>query len=286
MARRGRYLEVLVEALENSNLDKNSNIISPAYLEDKVSKSMREIDVLITQGQGHHQIKMAFECKDWIKKVGCPEVEAFANKIEHLAIHKAIIVSASGFSKPAIKKANFYNISCLSMESVPQIDWVLFDSCVVKTTKPIRNEWFIDGDEPEIKNIKSMKVIHDDGYKLDETFMNENATKIISEFVDIDPLLIDKEYSYTFKLLFTGFKIIDLDTSNEYKATSIECTLTFKVIESSAPVKPFIYRDEVEDQIVSEGVTIPVQLSKDEHKNIVLLSKGNGQRKVILTQSE
>nr|WP_322523652.1 restriction endonuclease [Vibrio parahaemolyticus] len=132
MPRKGRVLELLVEAIEKNLGSGDFNITSPAYLEDRVTNQKREIDVLLTQGHGRHKFLTAFECKDLNRKVGVPELEAFHTKTKDLQINKAILVSSKGFANTALKKAKFYNIICLTLSELEAIDWLQTKEVIIK----------------------------------------------------------------------------------------------------------------------------------------------------------
>lgn len=68
---------------------------------------------------------LALECRDRSRKVGVPDIEAFRKKCDRTAIHRSIIVSASGFTKTALKKAEALEIGCLGLEEAACFDWCL-----------------------------------------------------------------------------------------------------------------------------------------------------------------
>jgi hypothetical protein len=81
--------------------------------------------VVVTFALQHHSIVLALECRDRSRKVGVPEVEAFRNKCDRTGVHRAVIVSASGFTTTAIKKAEALEIGCLGLEDADRFDWCL-----------------------------------------------------------------------------------------------------------------------------------------------------------------
>ncbi len=70
MPREGRNLEKLTHALEKYMAEKGATVESPGFVEDRITGQKREIDVLITQGEGHHKQIIAIECKDRKTPVG------------------------------------------------------------------------------------------------------------------------------------------------------------------------------------------------------------------------
>ena len=100
MARAGRTLEMLVAHLERVLLgNEGVTVQSPGHLRDKITEEDREFDVLVTITRAHHVLHIAFEVKDWKRKVGSPEVEQFVTKTRDTDIQGKVFVSSSGFSK-------------------------------------------------------------------------------------------------------------------------------------------------------------------------------------------
>jgi len=124
MPKAGRDLETLVALIERSIHGTNGvSVHSPLHLPDIDTGDMREHDVVIEFQHGHHRLTIALECRDRTSKVGSPAVEAFWAKCLKTGIHSGIIVSASGFSKPALEKARRFNIQCLSLAEAEGYDW-------------------------------------------------------------------------------------------------------------------------------------------------------------------
>jgi hypothetical protein len=122
--RPGENLQRLVRALEQAtNNAPNIRVESPKRLPDKDTGQPREHDVVLTFALSHHTVVMALECRDRSRKVGVPDVEAFRRKCDRTGVHRAIIVSATGFTKTALKKAANEEIGCLGLEEVPRFDW-------------------------------------------------------------------------------------------------------------------------------------------------------------------
>jgi Restriction endonuclease len=123
--RRGRALEELVAAIERAlALDSTAKITSPGRIRHRVTGKMREVDVLITRGDGRHKIVTAIECKDWKKVVSDIVVEHFAKKCAALHVNKVIIVSSKGFTREALIDAQHEGVSCLSLSDATSFDWM------------------------------------------------------------------------------------------------------------------------------------------------------------------
>ena len=136
MARKGRNLERLVSAIERAtNLEGNVRFASPKRLRDKDTGKPREHDVVLTFKQAHHDITLAIECRDRTRKIGTPEVEAFSSKCGRTGVDRGVLVSSVGFTKPALMKAQSFNIGCLSLEQASGFDWCLSRGLDVRRRK-------------------------------------------------------------------------------------------------------------------------------------------------------
>lgn len=128
MARKGRYREIVVSQIEKllSNND-NLEIITPAFLEDKVTKQKREVDILIKGKIGYHELLIGIECRQRKHKDDTRWIEELGNKKNDIGIDKIIAVSSSDFTEPAKLKAKHYNIDLRLLKDVGSdsiSDWI------------------------------------------------------------------------------------------------------------------------------------------------------------------
>jgi hypothetical protein len=120
----GENLQRLVRVLEQAtNNTPNVRVESPKRLPDKDTGRLREHDVVLTFSLSHHSMLVALECRDRSRKVGVPDVEAFCKKCDRTGVHRAIIVSSTGFTKTALKKAESMEIGCLGLEEADRFNW-------------------------------------------------------------------------------------------------------------------------------------------------------------------
>lgn len=116
----GKALEQLVMAIqEYQKNNPDTHIVSNAILRDRAGVD-REVDVFVRNTFQGENIGIAFECKDYKRKVGVNIVDEFKSKCNDIPdIHKGIIVSPSGFTDGAKKKAQFLGISLCQIDNVP-----------------------------------------------------------------------------------------------------------------------------------------------------------------------
>ncbi len=99
-------------------------ISSPLRLRDKDTGQLREHDVVITRATHHGPNLTAIECRDHSRKVGVPEIEAFAKKCEKTGIHRGIVVAANGFTNTARIKAKALNLTCMELAEAEAFEWI------------------------------------------------------------------------------------------------------------------------------------------------------------------
>lgn len=112
-------------ALLTATLSGHAKVTESAMLEDKVTQEKREVDVLVTTTAATYQVNLAIEVVSWGRPADVPWVEKMRSKHENLLTDKLILVSESGFSSAAKRKATFYGIETLTVEEACEADWPL-----------------------------------------------------------------------------------------------------------------------------------------------------------------
>lgn len=146
----GENLQRFVRALEKvTNNAPNIKVESPKRMRDKDTGRLREHDVVLTFSLSHHNLVMALECRDRSRKIGAPDVEAFKKKCDRTGVHRAMMVSASGFTSTALKKAEAMDIGCLALEEVDRFDWCLAPGVLHQIRHLVAGPpWHIETAEP------------------------------------------------------------------------------------------------------------------------------------------
>ncbi len=135
MPRRTNTFQRLI-ALVNRQLDDNAQVVESALLTDAITGGQREVDVLIKATIADYETHIAIECIDWKRKADVTWVEKMFQKHQFLSTNKLILVSRSGFSRNAIKKAEFHNILELTLEDAIDQNWLQkIKSVVISTCK-------------------------------------------------------------------------------------------------------------------------------------------------------
>lgn len=175
-----------IVALLNAALAEQCTVVESAMLRDKVTNEEREVDILLTTKAGTYQFSIGIEVVSWARRAGTPWVERMLAKHENLPVDKLVLVSKSGFTKPALKKAKFYGIEALTVESALSIDWDLVANLAGKGIFEVTT----------LKYDCSFVCVFEDGSRekidapLNTNVPSEIGTKTLNEFVR---LLIERE---------------------------------------------------------------------------------------------
>jgi hypothetical protein len=92
---------------------------------DKITEEPREIDVLISTNASGYEVNIAIEVYAHKRKADTPWVESMHSKHSSLPTDKLILVSESGFTSPAQRKAKFYGFEAVTIETALAADWKL-----------------------------------------------------------------------------------------------------------------------------------------------------------------
>ncbi len=95
-------------------MDTEAMVMHNQRITDKHGHS-RQFDVVIRGKLGSYEMLGVIECKDWKRKVGTQEVEAFVTKARGVNANLTLLASKSGFTKPALEKARHYGIGTISL---------------------------------------------------------------------------------------------------------------------------------------------------------------------------
>jgi hypothetical protein len=124
MPKRSNRFQRLI-ALLNATLADHAHVTESAMLTDAVTGEQREVDVLIRTRAATYDVAIGIEIVGWSRPAGTPWIEKMRGKHENLPTDKLILVSETGFSKPATKKARFHNIETLTIGEALSADWPL-----------------------------------------------------------------------------------------------------------------------------------------------------------------
>jgi len=111
--RPGIAFEKMVAAMQ-AQIDPASTVTHNEIIIDRLGHA-RQFDVVIRGRFAGQKMLGVIECKDWKRKVGNPDVDAFVTKARDVNANFKVMMSRSGFAKPALEKCADYGIQALSL---------------------------------------------------------------------------------------------------------------------------------------------------------------------------
>ena len=149
MAKLGKPYENLV-ALVAAALHPGATIEVGEWVEGP--DGAREIDVSVRGQIEDRQTFILIECKDWKLDVGIAAIDALDSKRHDVRADKTIIVSNSGFTQPALRKARRKEIMCVSalVHGNEIVRFVLNREFLAKKLSVERYTWkiYVPGEHP------------------------------------------------------------------------------------------------------------------------------------------
>jgi hypothetical protein len=220
----GRRLEKIVANIERL-LGEGVVVRERFRIRDAVSETLREFDVVITANDAASKVLVAIECKDHGRPLDQEVIEAFVTKCADSALEQRAMVSGSGFSAGAIKKASHYGILLLELvgeETIGWPSWFAPRSLGVKNTVwSIESGVLFDENKQPIPNFRAQggeKILTGEGgsasiLDLASVWMNDpdsgrgivvppGSTQLVSAIVDLPemPTLIPQPGGKEFRV--------------------------------------------------------------------------------------
>lgn len=270
--KKGRSLELLVEALEK-NLSDDSNILieSPKRLLDIHTGNQREHDVLITLNQSHHKVIVAIECKDRSRPVGVPDIEAFESKCRSTNINQGIIVSSSGFCGTAKDKAKRMNLRCIEVKDIDRTDFLTPDAQVVlHSLKFLKAIYTPISNETSKTYIGNYNIYTSKGLLITDEILVNN----LREIEDIFPYGELGE-EVTKEVIFKTDNYY-LKESNKYvrhPITGIKLDVTYTYEVSKHDLRTRSYQDVTGNNLLAKVATAEVILDGNEEEFTLIQNK-------------
>jgi hypothetical protein len=109
----GIAFEKLVAAIQ-SQIDPSSNVSHDEKVTDRLGHE-RQFDIVIRGNFAGQPMLGVIECKDLKRRVGNPDLDAFVTKSQDINANFKILMSRSGFTKPALEKCRHYGVQALSL---------------------------------------------------------------------------------------------------------------------------------------------------------------------------
>jgi len=101
-------------AVIQAQIDPTSSVSHNETIDDRLGHA-RQFDIVIRGTFAGQQMLGIIECKDLKRRVGNPEIDAFVTKAQDVNANFKIVMSRSGFTKPALEKCAHYGVQPLSL---------------------------------------------------------------------------------------------------------------------------------------------------------------------------
>ena len=122
MPKRSNPFQRLV-TLIHERLEREWKVEESRMLTDLVTGELREVDIVAQSTVASYPIFLSIECRDHARPADVIWIESMAKKHEHLPTSKLVLWCRSGFTKPALKKAQFLKIETVSQADASRTDW-------------------------------------------------------------------------------------------------------------------------------------------------------------------
>ena len=247
---------------------KNISIDSPKYLTDQTTGTKREHDVFLTIKHAHHVTTISIECKDRKKLVGAPDVDEFSAKCLHTNVNKGVFVSTSGFSKPALVKANRLGIDCLTLDEVAKLDWLTEAASIVvhgNNLKTARLSYVV-AEEPNFR-LNDYELYSPDHQLVTDDIIKLNLKEYLHQlpFGDANEL---QERALTFR---TKGYYLKNQANNEkicVQALNIDITYVYEFTETLFTQKA--YTDRTNETNIAEIALADVELDGNKQQMTII----------------
>lgn len=113
-----KQFELLVGRIEEAAAPRGALVTSPDRIRDATSGQMREVDATIRFKIGTAPVLILIECRKRRRAEDVRWIEELATKRDSLLADKVIAVSASAFSKPALRAAQHQRIELRTLAEV------------------------------------------------------------------------------------------------------------------------------------------------------------------------
>ena len=152
--KKGKSFEDLI-AWIHMCLAEKARIVPNAKIPDKDSGELRQVDIAIYVTDGPYQMFIIVEVRDRKRPVGSGYIEEIRGKRNSVDSDTAVIFSKSGFTRPAIQKADKQNIRIMTYDEALQDSWTQW--ATMRTITVVNS------------NFQILRVDFAFGHKLDNT---------------------------------------------------------------------------------------------------------------------
>lgn len=188
-----KVLDYFTTRFPSSKIERNIK------LPGRLSKTTRELDILLTDTVFGCSIQLVIECKNWRSKLDVADVGGFIDKLKDVGISKGIIISRHGYSESAHNRARaeiHLQLQVLDFENMPSFYgfWGIPYRGNYGAIVSAPNGWVVNNDVPQDKRIYMLCYLHPFEYQLHVAFEKKQVM-----FFQIYPIIDGYNLSEAFK---------------------------------------------------------------------------------------
>lgn len=116
MPKRSNDFQKLVYLIQ-LNLADGAEVAESKLLRDRLTRRLREVDVVVKGSVGHQQVIVSVECRDHKRIADVTWIDAMKAKHDRLPTNVLLLASSKGFTKEATDVAEKYGIGLFTLEN-------------------------------------------------------------------------------------------------------------------------------------------------------------------------
>jgi hypothetical protein len=162
--RSNKFQTLIFQIQEHFKVDPEVTVTESKLLTHVVTGERREVDIVVESLVNGIPITIGFECISHKRKMGCEWVERMLKKHQHLPTNQLILVSESGFYRPALKLVESETTtSAVTFEEAEDVNWPAFLTSLENLTFSMMNLEWVKSTAHYHKNTNSHLEIAMDG---------------------------------------------------------------------------------------------------------------------------
>jgi len=188
-------------------------------------------------------------------------------------------VSTSGYAKTALDKAKYYNISCLDIDELDNIEWILTDAVTVFERRLVATKWHISTDH-KFSSIGEVKLYSKEGTEITKEML-ATAVKQIMRSMDLKAN-VGEHHTEMIELKSDGMKVVRSEPNEEQYVTKLLIEITYEAVYKEEPLTLVNYEDSTDKQNVTRGAYGDISVEEDKYR-IVMVEQADGRKKIGIT---
>lgn len=164
-----KVLDYFTNRFPDSKIERNIK------MQGRLSKTAREIDILLTDTVFGCSMELVIECKNWRSKLDVADIGAFIDKLKDIGISKGIIISRHGYTESAHIRARSeinLQLQVLDFDNMPSFYgfWGVpyRGNCGAVVSAP--NGWVVNNIVPKYRRPNELCYLHPFEYELNVAF--------------------------------------------------------------------------------------------------------------------